>query len=377
VTGSKAQKDAVALYFHRLGTLGGGAERMVCMLADALCVRNFTVHLISWDEPHAECFYPLGSGVTWHRLGFGSGVLDKLRRMSAVTKLLREHRVGVLIGFVMSGDRTIFAAAKRATAKLVAAERNAPAIYQIRYGRLQRWLSFTFLHLADRIAVQFPDYVEGYPATLRNRIEVIPNPVPCAVRRARPEQANAEGRFSLLSVSRLDSVQKRLDKLIRAFARVADNNPAWDLVIVGDGPETEALWGLALEKGLNNRLRIEKSTPDIFDTYTEAHLFAIPSRWEGFPNALAEALAHGLPAVGFRNAPGVAQLIIEGETGWLADGIDDEITLAKCLSEAMTNDAERARRGALASGSMVKYAPETQFDRWSSLIRTLIVKGGQ
>jgi glycosyltransferase involved in cell wall biosynthesis len=299
-------------------------------------------------------------------------VFDKLRRMSAVTKLLREHRVGVLIGFVMSGDRTIFAAAKRAAARLVAAERNAPAIYQIRYGRLQRWLSFTFLHLADRIAVQFPDYVEGYPATLRNRIEVIPNPVPCALRRARPEQANAEGRFSLLSVSRLDSVQKQLDKLISAFARIANNNPAWDLVIVGDGPETATLWRLGREKGLNNRLRIEKSTPAIFDTYTQAHLFAIPSRWEGFPNALAEALAHGLPAVGFRNAPGVAQLIIEGETGWLADGVGDEITLAKCLGEAMANDAERARRGALASGSMVQYAPETQFDRWSNLIRTLV-----
>ena len=365
-----SQKDVVALYFHRLGGRGGGAERIVCLLADALLARSFIVHLISWDEPHAEPFYPLSSDVKWHRLGFRPGATDKLRRTRAVARVLRKHGVRVLVGFVMSGDRTVFAAAKLAATKVVAAERNAPDIYHMRYGRLERWLSLGCLHLADRIAVQFARFVSGYPATLRSRIEVIPNPVPVPLRQARPEQPDPSGRFTLLAVSRLDKVQKRLHKLIGAFAMVADRHPRWDLLVIGDGPEEAALRRHADSHGVSARVRLETSTQSIYEAYARSHLFAIPSRWEGFPNALAEALAHGLPAVGFREAPGIAELIVDGENGWLADSLDDEAKLAEALDRAMGNSAERVRRAANAARSMSAYIPEVQFDRWANLIRS-------
>jgi GalNAc-alpha-(1->4)-GalNAc-alpha-(1->3)-diNAcBac-PP-undecaprenol alpha-1,4-N-acetyl-D-galactosaminyltransferase len=370
VDARKLRKDAVALYFHRLGSRGGGAQRMVCLLADALVARDFIVHLISWDDPQARSFYPLPPELKWHRLGFRPGVADKLRRARTVARLLREHSVRVLIGFVMSGDRSIFAAAKLAAAKLIAAERNAPAIYHIRYGRLERWVSLACLHLADRIVVQFPDFVTGYPATLHDRIEVIPNPVPVAFQRALPQQPGPGGRFTLLAVSRLDRLQKRLHKLVDAFALIADRHPAWDLLIIGDGPEEAALRQQAAASGISGRIRLEEATQNIFQVYAESHLFAIPSRWEGFPNALAEALAHGLPAVGFREAPGVAELIVDHQNGWLADGSDDKAKLAEALDEAMANGAERSRRAANATRSMGPYDPQVQFDRWANLIRS-------
>lgn len=364
------QKDIVALYLHRLGSMGGGAERMVCLLADALVARHFIVHLVSWDEPYAKSFYPFSTEVKWHRLGFRAGPADKLRRTRAAAKLLRAHAVRVLVGFVMSGDRTILAAAKLAATKLVAAERNAPSIYQMRYGRLTRWFSLACLHFADRIAIQFPEFIGGYPATLRSRIEVIPNPVPVTTQRARPEQPSPDGRFILLAVSRLDRVQKRLHILVDAFSRIAGRHPAWDLLIIGNGPDQVALRRLAAARGLSSRVRLECATHHVFQAYADSHLFVIPSLWEGFPNALAEAMAHGLPAIGFREAPGVAQLIKDGETGWLADGSDDEATLAEALDEAMGDGEERARRAANAVRSMAAYPPEVQFDRWANLIRS-------
>ena len=142
-------------------------------------------------------------------------------------------------------------------------------------------------------------------------------------------------------------MQKRFDCLIRAFARIVAGHPEWRLVIVGEGPEEAALRGLIDDLGLAGRVEIQASRPDIFDAYTRAHLFAIPSRWEGFSNALAEAMSHGLPAVGFKDAAGVAQLIADGESGWLADNCDDDESLARALDDAMKNDEERARRGRL------------------------------
>ena len=364
---------SVALFFYRM-TGPGGAERMICQLAGALVERDFRVHLTSWDPSGATAFYPLHPAVRWEKLGFHPGIFDKLRRTRALAQVLRDNDVRVLLGFVMSGDRTVYAAAKLAGVQLVAAERNAPAMYRLRYNSVHRWLSFCFLHLADRITVQMPEFIAGYPDSLHDRIEVIPNPVPVALHKARPALANEAGRFTLLAVSRLDAVQKRVDRLIAAFALVAARHPAWDLRIVGEGPEREDLHRLAADRGVMDRVRIEPPAVDIFDVYVHAHLFAIPSLWEGFPNALAEAMSHGLPAVGFEDVAGVAELIRSGGGGWLAKGFEDEKALAAALDQAMADGDQRAYRGTLAAQSMEAFAPEAQFDRWAALLKSLITE---
>ena len=361
----------VALYLYRLGTVGGGAERMICLLANALCERGFVVHMITWDGPHADTFFVLDPRVVWSRLGFRPGVRDKLRRTHALARLLHEHRIRILVGFVMSGDKTVYAAVKLAGVRLIVAERNAPTMYHLKCSFAQRWLSLGMLHLADRITVQMADFVAGYPASLRNRIEVIPNPVPVAEHRAQPDRAGSDGRFNLLAVGRLDGVQQRYELLVGAFARIAGDHPAWDLRILGDGSKRDTLRQLAARGGVAHRVRLEPWTAHISRAYANSHLFAMPSLWEGFPNAMAEAMSHGLPVIGFRHAAGVAQLIAEAETGWLADGLDNEAALARVLSAAMADGVERARRGARAAESMAAYASEAQFDRWARLFGTL------
>ena len=79
-------RSAVALYFYRLGTKAGGAERMICALADALVERGLRVHLVSWDPPDAQSFYPFNPAIRWSRLGFSPGVVDKLRRSLALMR---------------------------------------------------------------------------------------------------------------------------------------------------------------------------------------------------------------------------------------------------------------------------------------------------
>jgi glycosyltransferase involved in cell wall biosynthesis len=176
----------------------------------------------------------------------------------------------------------------------------------------------------------------------------------------------------LLVVSRLDAAQKRVDCLIRAFSRVATEYPNWDLLIIGNGPENSNLHRLIVEFGLAGRVKIEPAMLDVFNVYAKVHLFAIPSLWEGFSNALAEAMKHGLPAVGFSGAAGVAELI--GDGGWLAKGLDDEVALAGELANAMANDTERIRRGQVAAELMRRFEPEQQFDRWAELLGSLVVR---
>ncbi|MCV0371476.1 glycosyltransferase [Filomicrobium sp.] len=361
----------VALYFYGLSN-AGGAERMICQLANALDLRGFTVHLVSWDAEGAQTFYPLRSSVSWHRLGFRPGARDKLRRTRALASVLRKAGARALVGFVMSGDKTVYAAAKLSGVRLIAAERNSPSMYRLRYSALQRRISFASLRLCDRIAVQFKDYMAGYPASLRRRMEVIGNPVGSADTLARPGVSSADGRYTLLAAGRLDPLQKRFDHLVQAFAAIAERHRDWDLRIVGGGPQEDELRKLIREHSLQDRVKLEATTLDIFQAYSEAHLFAIPSLWEGFPNVLAEAMSHGLPAVGYRGADGVAQLIEDGASGWLAEGLHDPQMLAVELSRAMGDASERVRRGSKAGLAMAAYSPEIQYDRWENLIRTCL-----
>ncbi len=361
---------AVALYYHYLNH-AGGAERMICQLACELTKRNLKVHLISLDAMETPSYYPISKDVTWHRLGHGYGIKDKTRRTRLIARILRHNGIGILIGFVMSGDKTVYAASLLGGAKLVAAERNGPAMYRLRFGLIKRWLCFALLHLCHSITVQFPRYQLAYPLTLRRRVKCISNPVEKSSTKARPEAPGIDGRYRLLTVSRLDLVQKRLDCLIQSFARIKNSQPQWDLFIIGDGPDARVLRQMISSLGLADRITIKPPTETILTFYSSANLFVLPSRWEGFPNALAEALSTGLPAVGFREAEGVADLIKEGKTGWLAEPGEEIESLAAALTAAMSDDEERHVRGARAIVEMQQFVPKLQYDKWQLLIYQL------
>ncbi len=357
---------SIALYFFQL-TSSGGAERMICQLANALVKQGFNVHLISLDDTKATSYYPIHNEVKWHKIGKTSGLSGKFQRIKILKRLIKKEQIKALIGFVMSGDKTIYAAAKLSRIKLIAAERNAPTMYKIRYSRLQRNVMLKMLNLTDEIIVQQPNFKYGYPKSLQKKITAISNPVPLAESLADPEEPNSNGRFTLLAVSRLDQDQKGLETLVHAFAKIANNHPVWDLRIIGDGPERDVLLNLISLYDLTSQITIEASKKTIFEAYQDANLFVIPSLWEGFPNALAEAMSHGLPAVGFEKASGVSELLQIGG-GWVAPGLQDVDALASTLSKAMKNSAERKKRGAFACETMKEFEPEKQFQRWGKII---------
>jgi GalNAc-alpha-(1->4)-GalNAc-alpha-(1->3)-diNAcBac-PP-undecaprenol alpha-1,4-N-acetyl-D-galactosaminyltransferase len=362
----------VALYFFRLANSSGGAERMICLLANELVKRGIVVHLISWDEvKDGDTFYPLGKEVNWHRLGFPSRIKGKVTRTFRLRNCLKQHHIDVLVGFVMSSDKVVYTAAKIAGVKLVVAERNAPSLYRIRYSFFQRWLCFSMLQFADAITVQFPSYALGYPGMLRPRISAIANPVSSPLSQAMPDQADAQGRFCLLMTGRLDRLQKRTEILIKAFLLIAAQVPEWDLRVIGNGPDKEYLKGLITNSEFSDRIFMEKAREDIFSIYSGVHLFAMTSLWEGFPNALAEAMSAGLPVIGFAQADGVRHLIEDEKAGWLVEDNGSIKAFSQALLDAMTDHRERVRRGAYAAKRMLKYNPEAQFKQWVELLSQL------
>lgn len=344
---------------------------MACLLANELSRRGFLVYLLTLDREDCSSFYTLNPDVKWLKIGFYQGVIDKLRRTIAIYTILKKYKVAIFLGFVISGDKTCFIATKLARVKLIAAERNAPDMYWLRYSAFHRQLSFFLLCFSDYITIQFPRFAKKYPARLQSRMVTIPNPVPRAISFAQPGKQSPSGRFTLLAVSRIDDTQKCISCLIHAFALIAGEFQDWDLLIVGDGPDLNKILLLISGCRLENRIFLQNSTKNIASVYLSSNLFVIPSLWEGFPNSLAEAMTHGLPAVGFMGAAGVSDLI-DRSSGWLVPGLDDSGRLANVLRDAMADTSERINRGKQAIKIMSEFEPRVQFDRWENLLNKML-----
>jgi glycosyltransferase involved in cell wall biosynthesis len=143
--------------------------------------------------------------------------------------------------------------------------------------------------------------------------------------------------------------------------------PQWDLQIVGDGPDRGVLEALVAELGLGDRVFLPGKSNQVPGLLSAAHLFCLPSLWEGFPNALAEAMASGLPAVAFRSCAGARDLIEHEVTGLLAEPGNLEVMLA----ELMDAPGLRTAIGAAAVTATERYSPRKSFQCWQSLLDEL------
>ena len=139
----------------------------------------------------------------------------------------------------------------------------------------------------------------------------------------------------LLSVGRIVH-QKGLDLAMHALGGLKDLE--WEWRIAGDGPQLQALQSLAEELGIQDRVLFLgwQSHHQITDSYQQANVFLFPSRHEGMPNAMLEAMASGLPVVATCIA-GNEELVVDGETGYLVPPEDIEAlqnALKKLLDDA-------------------------------------------
>jgi glycosyltransferase involved in cell wall biosynthesis len=185
---------------------------------------------------------------------------------------------------------------------------------------------------------------------------------------AQPCTANSNGRKRIIAVGRCDP-QKGFDRLIEAFAFLASDHPNWDLVIVGDGPDRTGLQRRVQQLGLEVRINLIGTVSDVYKELAASHLMAFPSRNEGFPNALAEGLAVGLPAIGYEGVSGVEELIVDGKTGLLVDQKDEVAGLARALSTLMTDADLRVRLGNAARSHIDQWVPDRIFVLWDEVLR--------
>jgi glycosyltransferase involved in cell wall biosynthesis len=140
--------------------------------------------------------------------------------------------------------------------------------------------------------------------------------------------------------------QKGLDLLLEALSDLGDLT--WRLTIVGDGPELVPLMEQAQSLGLEERVDFVgwKSRRALNAYYQQANLFVFPSRHEGMPNALLEAMSSGLPAIA-TDIAGNQELVVDGKNGFLVPSGDVD-ALKKALRTLISQQTLRTEMGRAA-----------------------------
>jgi glycosyltransferase involved in cell wall biosynthesis len=318
-------------YSRAYANVAGGVEKMSLDLARGLVERGHRITIVSLDQELEESFFEWPKKVSWVKLGIGNpnkknNFFIRLRRVLAIRSIARNGNFDAAVGFQIGSFALLKSALFGLRIRTIAAERNAPTLFSfISNGKLKRFFSNIILYSADCIAVQFEDYKKLYPKFLQNKIKVTPNWVATQINICRTLDPEVVG---ILFIGRL-TFQKNVSVLIKTLNYLPSN---FQLSIVGDGPELGELKVLASD--YPNRVKFYPPTSDLSTLYRSANMFCLPSRWEGFPNVIAEALSYGLPCVGFRECSGIPQLIFDNQNGFTAKKMSDPKSLAEALIAA-------------------------------------------
>lgn len=201
-------------------------------------------------------------------------------------------------------------------------------------------------------AVFWSDYCKSVMA--------IPNPL-----NSYPEAILCEKEYGkIICPARLHHI-KRIDRLIDAFALIADRlPPIWHIDIYGDGEEKNKLEQLIRSKSLYGRVNIHPPIDDIYDEYKRSQMMVLSSDCESFSLAIIEAMACGIPVVSTNCPYGPGEIIDNGKTGLLTEMTAED--LASKILWMITHDKERAEMGEKARFAVSRYKKERVMKEWEA-----------
>jgi len=343
----------------------GGAERVLSELANYWKSSGHDVSLVTLASPNEKPFYSLDSQVRLIQLNKSRvrsslflRLLDILSRIFSLRKTLKALKPDVIISFVDVMNLTTLMAAYGLKIPVIVSERTHPAYYELPtlYQKLRCWL----YPKAARVVVQTESsatYFEGF-----SNLSVIPNAVQSPMQFKERDRKNIQ---QIVSVGRL-CPYKGFDALILAFHSLIKDYPNLRLTIYGEGAERSNLENLIKSLNLEEKILLPGTTKKVQEALYKADLFVFPSHYEGFPNALCEAMAMGLPVIA-SNCSGNVDIVRDGIDGCFFPVGNVEI-LTCIMRKFLENPAKCQGLAGNAQEVCVRFHPKIIFNMWDKII---------
>lgn len=383
---------------------GGGSERAMVNMANYWAKKGWPITLLVLTGPDEKAAYALHPQVNFLPLGVLDTVIKcmPLRRLLHLKKLryfwkLRRHilftiwsnirqtlhldpivtlfavRRAVLsadaqvtISFIDRMNMNTLLALLGTRRPVVISERVDPAHEPL--GRFWKMLRPCLYPFASALVVQTEQVRDYFAAPLRAITWIIPNFISQPTKHEEPQRSARAP--TMLAMGRLTQ-QKGYDILLRAFAQISDKHPEWKLIILGEGAQRDELEKLRDQLQLTQKVQLPGWSAAPQKHLTRADLFVMPSRYEGFPNALCEAMAYGLPAVATA-VSGSKTIVRHGVDGFLAPP-EDVDALAAVLDEILAQPELRKTMGERAKEITERFSERKIMLRWEQMLEQICV----
>ena len=218
--------------------------------------------------------------------------------------------------------------------------------------------------------VLMPSFVKLMEPYYKGKVVVIPNSIPSTDDNFVCSYSNKKEKNIIINVARITPI-KNQELLIKAFAKIANKYPTWEINFWGneDKKYKEKLNLLIQELNLENKVIFKGKTTTPLNEMKNADIFAFPSHFEGFGLALGEAMSVGLPSIGLKKAPAVNDLIINNVNGFLTE--DNEDDFAEKLEKLIIDTELRKNFGLSAKNIIKNYSEEKVINMWKNTINDI------
>jgi len=351
---------------------GGGAERVMSIMANYWVEKGNSITLITLDSEEND-FYQLdprvrrvGLALTQNSTSVFSAFKNNFARVLRLRAAIRASHPKVVICFQDRTNVLALVATWGLTIPIVVSERSNPFYHNVdrKWDSLRRWL-YPRAKAVVVQTVEMKEWVAEFVAS--DRVHIIPNPVMPVEEKNNlilpieitPPYIVAMGRLVPL---------KGFDLLLKAFARCRHKN--WSLVILGEGPERENLEYQVRQLELDSCVYLPGRVIEPVAVLKQAALFVLSSQYEGFPNALIEAMSCGLPVISFDCPYGPSFIIRDNVNGILVPP-DNVEALTYAMDNLMSDKCRRQRLGYQARGIVEKFSIDKIMGQWEKLLNDL------
>lgn len=342
----------------------GGAERVISRLANYWATSGHDVAVVTIVPKHFDA-YALNLEVERIDISFDGQKQSKIRtafkhiiRAYRVWKTIRDFKPDNVISFMTYMNLRVLSIQLFLNASIIISERSN--INKLTVTRICRIMRRLFYPWAYKIVFVSKGVSTGYGWLSKKQTETIYNPI---------EQAAIRschiGKNEIITLGRIE-YNKGHDLLIKAFAKIASDYPDWTLRIIGEGKYRSELESIIAQNDLSGRIFLPGHSHDPLSVLALASIFAFSSRYEGFPNALIEAMSIGMPVISYDCPHGPNEIITHEHDGLLVE-TENVVALANAMRFLIDHPEERERLGqnALAINERLNIA--TIAAQWEAL----------
>lgn len=352
----------------------GGAERVLSIMANYWAEKGHTISFVTLDSKDDD-FYVLNPSVRRYALALlhGSnspwGILRKhTLRLLWIRKTIKETNPDTVICFMDRMNIATLLAMWGLNTPIIISERTDPRHHKI--GPLWSILRRLTYPRAQALVVQTESVKKWISNFYTKRfLYVIPNPLSLSNKSTSPNPDFYIPKKFIVSMGRMDKF-KGFHFLIKAFS-IVNKNKDWELVLIGEGKERSNLRQLSKQLGISSIVHMPGRIKNPDSILRHAEIYVLSSLYEGFPNALLEAMRAGIAVVSFDCPSGPAEIIRHGIDGMLVPAQDTE-ALAQTMANLMQDDELRKSLSRHAVDVTERFSLKKVMHQWEDVVKIVV-----